>query len=294
MNTDHIKTFLAVYQAGSFVSVAKERNVAPSSITRSIAALEGILKTRLFQRSTRKIMPTEAGVAYYRRMLAIMDEFDDAHDTLAARASGPSGRLRVTASVSYGQIIIAPQLPKFREQFPDVDLELILSDGRMNLIAEQIDVALRHGRLPDSSLTAKKLSDVSYHLVASPNYLANRPSITRPEDLATKDIVTFSYDDFRAEWLFEHKGVSQSVPIKPSLTISNSGAIRECVLNDAGISLLADWTISEDLKNGTLIEVLPKWRASGTSQNSAIWIVYPSSRFVPAKTRAFVDFMVGM
>lgn len=292
MNTDQIHTFIAVYRAQSFIAVAKERNVAPSSITRAIAALETQLATRLFQRSTRSVTPTEAGDAYYMQMSPLMEAFDEAHDSLAQLGAGPSGRLRVSASVSYGQIVIAPLLKAFRECYPDIDLELILSDRRVDIISEQIDIAIRHGRLPDSALTARKLSDVTYKLVSSPEYLSQNAKIKTPDDLTEHDLLTFTYDDFRYEWTFQKKDEVKTLPISPVITISNAGAIRQCVERGMGIALLADWTVSADLASGKLVEVLPKWDVSGLAQNTMIWLVYPSSRFVPAKTRAFVDFIV--
>lgn len=291
MNTDHIKIFLAVYRAQSFVAVAKDRNVSPSSITRAVAALESSLSTRLFQRSTRIVTPSEAGDAYYKRIAPIIDAFDETHDNLTQRISGPSGRLRVTASVSYGQIVIAPKLSAFRERFPDIELELILSDSRVDIISEQIDVAIRLGRLPDSALTARKLSDVTYKLVASPDYLSGRDPVNAPEDLARHDLITFTYSDFRYEWRFQKRDVQQLMPITPCMTISNAVAIQHCIRDGMGIALLADWTVAKDLKSGRLTEILPQWRLSGANQDTSVWIVYPSSRYIPAKTRAFVDFI---
>jgi DNA-binding transcriptional LysR family regulator len=291
MNTDHIKIFLAVYRAGSFVTVAKDRNVAPSSITRSVACLEAALKARLFHRSTRSVKPTEAGDLYFRQMASLMEGFDQAHELLAERGEGPSGRLRVSASVSYGQIVIAPQIKRFRDLFPKIELELILTDNRIDLISEQIDVAIRHGRLPDSGLTARKLTDVSYSLVASPHYLAIRPAVQHPKDLTAHELVAFSYSDFRSQWNFKKAEADFSLAITPTLIISNAAAICRCVSDGAGVALLADWTIERDLREKRLVKVLADWHVGATTQEANIWLVYPSSRFVPAPTRVFADFM---
>jgi len=293
MKTEQIKTFLAVYRAGDFISVAKERNVAPSSITRSVAALEATLKTQLFQRSTRSLRPTEAGDNYYRLMGPIMEEFDHAHDKLREDDLGPSGHLRVTASVSYGQIVIAPRLKKFRERYPNIELDLILSDGRIDLISEQIDVAIRHGRLPDSSLTARKLTDVTYKLVASPDYLSQNSKISSPESLKAHELITFGYEDFRDEWHFIKNDVQQAIAITPAIKISNAVAIRQCVRDGVGVALLADWTVEDDIKSKKLVRLLPLWTASGSTKDTAIWLVYPSSRYTPAKSKAFIDFMLS-
>jgi len=291
MNIDHIKTFLDVYHAGSFIAVAKERNVAPSSITRTIAALETNLNLRLFQRSTRSLAPTDAGDVYYRRMLPIIEELAHIHDTLQTKSEAPSGRLRVTTSVSYGQIIIAPKLKEFRDKFPEIKLELILTDSRVDLITEQIDVAIRHGNLPDSNLVAQKLNEVSYFLVASPDYIEATSPINTPEDLAKHNLIAFSYKNFRSEWRFQKSELTKRIPIEPALTISNANLIRQTVTDGLGIAMLADWTVKEDLAEGRLVRLLPAWETSGIDKNPATWIVYPSNRFIPAKTRAFVNFL---
>lgn len=293
MNLDYIKMFIAVYRAGSFIEVANEQGLAPSSVSRSIGALENALKTRLFQRTTRSLMPTREGEAYFQKIVPLVEEIELAHQSLMDSAAKPSGRLRVTTSVSYGQIMIAPRLASFRQHFPNIDLELILSDGHLDLINDQIDLAIRHGSLSDSSLVARKLADVAYHLVCSPRYLEQRSRPRKPEDLHAHELITFTYEDFRHKWVFKKKEMSQGLSIKPALTVSNAATIRQCARDGAGIALLADWTISDDLQSGRLIKVLPDWRISGTASASAIWLVYPSNRFVPAKTRAFADFLLG-
>ncbi len=293
MNTEYIKTFIAVYRAKSFVAVAKDRNVAPSSISRSISALENVLQIRLFHRTTRSLMPTEEGHVYFQKIASVMEAFDHAHESIRSSTTGPSGHLRVTASVSFGQLVIAPRIKTFREQYPDIELELMLSDSRVDIVSERIDIAIRHGRLPDSSLTSRKLATVRYRLVASPAYLRANPKITHPKDLAEHDLVAFSYDDFRYEWSFKKKGVVHVQPIVPAVTLSNAAAIRQCVVDGVGIALLADWTLGDDIASTRLVEILPKWQVAGAVQHPTIWIVYPSKKFVPEKTKAFADFMLS-
>jgi len=292
MNIDHIKTFIAVYRAGSFVEVAKGRNVAPSSISRAIAALEINLKTRLFQRTTRHLIPTQEGQTYYERIVPLIEEMDLAHESLMNTTAEPSGCLRITASVSYGQIMIAPRLKVFRARYPNIELELILSDGQIDLISDQIDIAVRHGNLPDSSLVARKLADVTYRLVSSKAYLEQNGTPQIPQDLQKHALVTFAYENFRYAWKFEANGVSQRIPIKPILTSTNAVAIKQCIHDDTGIALLADWTIKDDLKSGALVELLEGWQICGDCAETGIWLMYPSSRFIPAKTRAFIEFLL--
>ena len=292
MNIEHIRTFVAVYRAGSFVTVANEQNVAPSSISRAISHLEASLNARLFQRTTRHLTPTEAGESYFSRVVSLLEEMDALHASLSTDQATPRGRLRVSASVSYGQMVIAPRLRQFREQYPHIELDLLLSDGRVDLINERIDIAVRHGRLSDSSLVARKLDDTTYRLVASPTYLNKHQPLQHPEELAEHELISFAYDSFRDAWQFRQQQDTRTVPIKPSITATNAAVIRACVLDGAGIGLLADWTVHADLACGSLVELLPMWQASGITGDGSIWLLYPSNRYVPAKTRAFANFLL--
>jgi len=218
MNIEHIKTFITVYRVGSFVEVAKEKNIAPSSISRSIATLEEILNTRLFQRTTRKLTPTQAGEAYFQKIEPLIDEISLVNQSIIDSTAKPSGRLRITTSVSYGQIVIAPILTTFRKQYPDIQLELILSDGHIDIINEQIDLAIRHGSLLDSSFITRKLTDVKYHLVSNRKYLNKNGVPQVPQDLKNHDLVTFTYNDFRHYWSFETDDISHNIPVEPVLS----------------------------------------------------------------------------
>ena len=291
MDIDNIRAFIAVYRVGSFVDVANERNVASSTVSRAVASLEAQLNTRLFQRTTRKLVPTQEGELYFEKILPLIEEMDLVHQSLIDSGTTPSGHLRVTASASYGQIVIAPILKAFRNQYPNIELEFILSDGHIDLINDQVDIAIRHGNLSDSSLIARKLADVKYHLVSSKAYLTQRDVPQVPDDLLDHELLTFAYDNFRNAWNFQRDGVSQSISIRPIMTATNAATIRQSVRDGMGIALLADWTIRCDLSSGKLVELLPDWQVTGLSREPVIWLVYPSRRFVPAKTRAFIDFL---
>lgn len=293
MKLDDLATFVAVYRAGGFAPVANERGVAPSSISRAIASLEAHLQTRLFQRTTRKLTPTEAGDAYYARVAAVVEELEAARAEAIDQTREPTGLLRVTASVSFGQIVIAPRLSAFRAAFPRITLELVLSDRPLDLVAERIDVAVRHGRLRDNTSISRKLMDVRYHLVASPRYLANAPPIHAPDDIAAHRTASFSYDAFRDTWRFRRADDAREVPIRPALIVTNAAALAQCVRDGAGLALLADWTIRDDLANGALVDVLPDWVGSGADVDPSVWLVFPSRAFVPAKTRVFGDFLLA-
>lgn len=291
MDLSQLKTFVDVHRAGGFAPVAKDRGVSPSSISRAIASLERSLEVRLFQRTTRRLSPTEAGDAFLNRVLPLIEEMESACAEASEGTKHPSGRLRVTASVSFGQMCIVPRLKAFRTAYPDIDMDLILSDAQIDLLAERIDLAVRHGPLSDSGMIARKLTDVRYRLVTSPDYLLNAPSIKHPDEVSQHPCIAFSYEGFRTRWQFRQTGQRREITIAPAITVSNAMAIRQCARDGLGLALLADWTIERDLETGQLVELLPNWQAAGASFDSSIWLVFPSRRFIPAKTRAFADFL---
>lgn len=291
MDIDQLETFIDVFRAGGFAAVARERGVSPSAVSRAISGLEASLQTRLFQRTTRNFAPTDAGEIFYHRVLPLIEELEDARGELAAQTKRPSGRLRVSASVSYGQMCIVPRLTEFRAAWPDINLELLLSDSRVDLLAERIDVAIRHGNLPDSSMIAKKLADVRYQLVASPDYLQRAQPISSPADISQHACLAFSYDEFRSTWQFRRAKELCEIGIKPVLTLSNAVALQQCALDGLGLALLADWTVRRDVAAGRLVELLPDWQAAGAHFDSSIWIVFPTRQFTPAKARVFADFL---
>ncbi len=291
MELAQIRAFVAVARKGGFAVAAKALDIAPSSATRAVAALEASLGVRLFQRTTRRVNLTEAGEALLERVAPALEEIEAAFEKAKAGGGEPSGVLRVSASVSYGQIVVVPTLASFRERYPGISLELALTDAVVDLVADRIDVALRHGRLQDSSFIAQRLHGVEYWLVASPGYLEGRPRIRSPKDIARHAQLSFPYAAFSARWRFQRADAAVNVAIDPILRVSNAVALAECARAGLGIALLADWTVASDVADGRLKRILPGWRASGDVEpaHAAVSIITPSRAYVPAATRAFVD-----
>lgn len=292
MKFDQLTTFMACYQTQNFAAVAKDLDVAASSVSRSISALETELNVRLFHRTTRNIKPTQAGELFYQRILPLVEEFQRIEQDVLTDSVQPTGRIRITATTSFGQIVIAPLLKKFTEEYPKISVDLNLSDNRLDMIEEQVDLAIRHGKLPDSGLISRKLCDVNYLLVASPTYLAQSDSIQHPRDLATHTTISFSYENFSRQWYFRKDADEEIIDIQPNLTISNAATIRECAKNHFGIAMLADWTVKSDIASGELIHLLPDWTATGKEKSNSIWLMQPSRKFVPEKVKVFKAFLL--
>lgn len=291
MNSDQLHTFLAVWRHQSFTLAANELGLAPSSVSRAVSALEEEIGARLFQRTTRAMTPTDAGQHLFEKADTLIDGWEDVRASIRGEDREPRGRLRVTASIAFAQMRIAPMLARFADTYPEIQIELSLSDQRVNLIENQIDVAIRHGELEDSALVARRLLRTKYRLVASPNLVARDNAIGTPSDLTSRPLVSFSFGDMRSAWTFSRGDESALVRVDPAITASNAMVVREAALAGAGYSLLADWMVADDLAKGRLVEALPDWQVSGPREASDVWIVYPSRRLIPQRTRAFADYL---
>lgn len=289
MNLDELRTFVAVMRRRSFSAVARERGVAPSSVSRAIEALERRLGTRLLQRTTRRVSPTEAGAAYFERIEPLIDDLERASTAVAELAAGPRGTLRVTASVSFGLTRITPLLAGFLEAHPELQVEMLFTDAVVDLAAERIDVAVRHGPLADSALIARRLLPVSYVLCASPAYLERRGTPATPDDLAAHRCLGFSTSMAPARWRFQPRSGGAERTVQPRTSMNNGIALERCALDGGGVVLLSDWLIGDALRRGALVRLLPEHDATPTEFEPALWIVYPSRHFVPRKVELFVD-----
>jgi len=291
MDLDELRVFVAVMRRGSFSAVARDRGVAPSSVSRAIESLERRLGTRLLQRTTRRLAPTEAGAAYFERIEALIDDLERASTAVADLAAGPRGTLRVTASVSFGLTWIAPMLAAFLDAHPELQLEMVYTDAVVDLAAERIDVAVRHGPLADSTLVARRLRPVTYVLCASPAYLRRHGTPSSPDDLAAHRCLGFSTAAARARWRFQPRAGGAEATVQPRTVMNNGIALERCALDGGGVVLLSDWLVAAALRSGALVRLLPEHDATPTEFEPALWIVYPSRHYVPRKVELFVDFL---
>lgn len=287
-----LRTTLRVARAGSFAAAARETGVDPSSVSRHVAALEGVLNIRIFDRTTRRLDLTEAGRLYLDRAAPALDALDEAADVARDVMTEPSGILRVTTSVAFGERWLVPRLAAFRSAFPRIDLDLILADAMTDLAQDGIDVALRLGPRPETgSMVAAKLFDTPYRVVASPDYLARSGHPKSPEELAGHNGLLFRLPEFQSPWQFRTRDGDKIVEARPRpvLTISNALALRRAALSGMGVALLADWTIWSDLEDGALVDLFPKSNVRAGGFDSAVWVIYLSRSYVPARLRVFID-----
>jgi len=291
MDTALLRVFLDVVKRGGFAAVARDSNVDPSSISRAIATLESELGARLFQRTTRKLTLTEAGESFLARVGPLVDELERAREEVAMIGAEPSGTLRLTASVAFGQLCLVPLLPAFCSAFPRLNLELLMTDSNLDLIADRIDLAIRLAPSYRGDVIGSKLFATRYRVVASPAYLAREGAPKTPHDLRARNCLRFPLPDFRERWLFRRGAVLEEVPVHGSLVLSTALALRSAAIDGLGPVLLADWHVREDFAKGRLVDLFPDHEVTATSFDTAAWLLYPSRKYLPHKVRATIDFL---
>lgn len=292
METEALRIFVETARRGSFAAVARERNVDPSSISRAVLMLEEELGVRLFHRTTRRMSLTEAGDRYLARVESVVGDLDTARDDARSTSAGPGGVLRVTASVAFGACYFSPLLPDFRAAYPNLGLELILSDSKLDLVADRIDLAVRLGQNATPDIVSTKLMDLRYHVCASPEYLARGPSLEQPLDLSKVPCLLHLNSALPARWLFrDAKGAVTETPVTGNIRATNPLMLRECALRGMGAALLADWIVETELRSGALIDLFPDYQVGMSGFDAAAWLIYPSRSHLPNKVRVMIDYL---
>ena len=292
MDVNVLRLFVEVMQRRNFTNIAREHNVAPSSISRSITGLEKELGIRLFQRTTRKLEPTEAGVAYFNRVSTIIEDLDSAREIASDLTEEPRGILRVTASTVFGSMLIVPLLPELKEKYPLLTIDLNLTDTYLDLIEEHIDIALRLGTLQDSSYIAKRLAKLESGIYASPDYIEIHGKPELPQQITEHKCLLFPRPGNNLNWLFKDKLQNiESIAVNYSTRITNLDAIKQCTVYGMGISLLPSWLAKQEVTEGKLVRLFSDYAVTATDYDSSIWLVYPSREYLALKSRVFIDLL---
>ena len=287
-----LRTFVEVMRRRSFTSVARVLEAAPSSISRTIAGLESELGVRLFHRTTRSLSPTEAALAYFDRVEPMVAELERAALAAADSSETPRGLLRVTAIGEFALVNLVPLLPEFSRRFPELRFDLVLTDKFLDLVEERIDLAVRLGRLAESSLIAHRLCDVVYVVCASRDYLRSRGRPKTPHDLERHDCLRYPVPGYGARWRFRKgDGDIFEVPIRGRIVANNGAALVDSAAAGMGVVMLPRWLMAGELRKGTLVELFPEYRATASEFDVAAWMVYPSRSYLPQKVRVFADFL---
>lgn len=288
-----LRAFVSVVNEGAFARAARQMGVATSSVARQIDGLEAHLGTVLINRSTRRLTLTDVGTDYYDRALQIMQDLDEANASAAMIGRRVKGVLRVNAPVAFGQLYLAPHLPRFLARHPELELDLTLTDEVVNLIDDSVDVALRLGQVEGDSLIARRIGSNRRVACASPDYLDRHGLPAVPEDLASHNCVTFNYGNAHRFWTFSSGDDSRRVRVHGSLRVNNSIVLREATLQGVGVGLLPVWLMAEDLRKGSVTQILGEWQVVPNAPGDVHVVYLPSRRGSP-KVRAFIDFIAEL
>ncbi len=285
--------FVQVAELQSFSAAGRKLRLSPSAVSKLITRLEERLGTRLLVRTTRALQLTPEGEIYLERSRRILSDIEETERAVAAGgAAVPRGRLRVSTSVAFGVRYIVPLVPDFLNLYPEVDLDLALNDGIIDIVGERADIAIRSGALRDSSLKARKLLESRRIIVASPDYLKREGIPETPDDLERHNCLTFSFRAAAAEWPFRdpQSGDRFARPIFGNFETNNGPTARSLCLAGLGLARVGQFHVQPDIDAGTLLPVL---EAYNPEDIELIHAVYPGHEHLAARIRAFIDFLVS-
>jgi DNA-binding transcriptional LysR family regulator len=283
-----MKVFAAVVDSGSFAGAADRLDISRAMASKYVSHLEEHLGTRLLQRTTRKLTLTETGNVYYERCTQILADVAEAEEGAAHLTEAPRGTLRLTVPVSFGLLHMGTLISEYLKRYPDVRIDVLLGDRRVDLIEEGLDLAVRIGALAESGLIAKRLGSDRIAICAAPDYLKRHGIPKIPADLAQHNCLTYSYATFGDEWrMTDRDGSLHTVKVSGSLRASNGDMAKLAALEGVGVIRQPLFLIGDDLRAGRLVEVLADYRC----EELGIYAVYPSRKHLSAKVRVFVDFL---
>lgn len=286
-----MRLFNQVVEDGSFTSAGKKLGLAPSSVSRQVSALEKQLGARLLNRTTRKVSLTEAGALYVERTRRILTEIDETNDAVGAMQAAPRGTLKLNVPVVFGRRYIVPNMPEFLALYPDVSIELNVTDHYVDLIEEGADLAIRIGGTSQLSFVARKLATMHRVLCASPAYLEKHGEPKHPNDLATHNCLRYRHRPGEVAWRFANDYGSYEIQVEGNFAANNAGSIASAAIAGMGLALLPVWMVGREIHRGQLKEVLPEYSAEIADFANEVFAVYPHARHLSAKVRAYIDFI---
>ncbi|MDJ1157062.1 LysR family transcriptional regulator [Chelatococcus sp. SYSU_G07232] len=286
---ENMRIFVRVVDLGSLSAAGRQVRMSPAVVSHRMQQLEQHLGVRLLNRTTRQVQPTEHGQIFYRHCLEVVEAVERAETSVATASGVPSGSLRVTAPLGFGRRVLAPLVPKFHELHPRVDLRLRLSDHLLDLLGEAVDVAIRMAVLRDSSFVVRKIADCRRVLCAAPAYLEARGTPQKPEDLLDHNCLLLRFPGSQQyQWTLNTPDGPVKLPVSGIFDADDGDVLTQWALDGQGIVLKPVWEIAEHLRGGALKVVLREFEPEPV----VLAVLYPHRSFLPAKVRAFSDFLV--
>jgi len=288
VETQELMVFHAVVKHSNYAKAADELGLSPSGVSRIVSRLEERLGARLIQRTTRKLKLTEVGEAFHARTSQVLSDLRDAESEVQQTVLRPRGTIRISTSVAFGQFYLGPMFVQLTDRYPELAIELFLTDRFVDLVDEGIDLGIRFGTLPDSRLIARRLCVNHRILVAAPDYLKRRGTPRTPAELAGHECLLFTSFARPQEWRLIGPDGPVTVSISGRVSSNNIAALATAAQSGMGIAVTATMVVGAQLASGELVRVLPDYEF----EPSAIFAVYPSARQLSTKVRAVVDFLV--
>jgi DNA-binding transcriptional LysR family regulator len=285
-----MEVFARVVELGGFSAAARALHMTPSAVSKLIARLESRLGARLFNRSTRRLQLTPEGTTFHERAVRVLADIEAAEREAAAGAV-PRGLLRVNSSVPIGSLYLLPVIPAFLAQYPEIRLDLTLTDTVVDLLEQRADVAVRAGPLRDSRLVARKLGESRVHVVASPDYLARNGPLRTPADLIHHNVMAFNFDRQVQGWPFlDGAGGVTHYPQIGNMLVSDGDTMRKLAIEGLGLARHSRYHVDADLRAGRLVTVLEDYNPGDLEPVHAVYV--GQGGHLPARVRAFLDFLV--
>jgi DNA-binding transcriptional LysR family regulator len=283
-----MRVFCSVIEAGGFAPAADRMGLSTSAVSRHVAQLEAHLNVRLLNRTTRRMSPTDEGFAYFERCTQLLADLEETEASVSGEAHRPHGRLRLTAPIALATLRLAPAFAAFSRQYPDITLDILLSDNVADFAEEGLDLAIRVGRVGSENLVARHIGDAVLLVAAAPDYLARAGTPSTPDDLAQHDCLTYTYSSIGNQWSFEDKdGKPITARIGGPINANNGMLLAEIAAAGSGIALAPCFILQPLIDSGRLQRVLPEW---GTPR-LPIHAVYPTRRHLSAKVQAMTGFL---
>ena len=284
-----MEAFAHVVDQGGFTDAARKMGISKSAVSKHISSLEARLGARLLNRTTRRVSPTEIGLAYYDRARRVLNDAGEADALVSSMQSAPTGLLRVSVATDFGSLHLSPVLGNFLSQYPDMSVNLELDNRYIELISEGYDAAIRVGEMEDSTLRARKIADSTLRMVASPKYLEVHGRPRRIDDLSAHKLLHYSNQSNNAVWkMTSLSGENRHMRTTGSFTVNDGQSLLNAAINGLGIAYLPSFLYHTAMDTGLVEDVMPEL----PKERQGIYVVYPPGKFTQPKVRAFIDFLV--
>jgi DNA-binding transcriptional LysR family regulator len=286
---ENIRVFVRVVEQGSLSAAGRQLRLSPAVVSHRMQALEAHLGARLLNRTTRRVQPTEQGQAFYNACQDVISALEFAESVVADAGGAPQGTLRVTAPLGMGRRILGPLVPEFRDAFPQIEIQLRLSDHLLDLLAESVDIAVRMGVMPDSALIARKIMDCERVLCAAPAYLDAQGTPATPDDLLTHECLLLRFPGSQQyRWTLNAKSGPVTIPVRGSFDADDGDVLTAWAVMGRGIVMKPVWEIADHLRDGRLRPVL----LDHAPEPAVLSVLYPHRQLLAAKVKAFADFAI--